>query len=418
MLAPDLHHEPAVGGLEPVHDEERAETVGSHAHRPEVHHEVGHGDHRVEHRDVDVLALAGAIAVAERGEDADGGEERARDVAEGAGRRDEWRLSRLLLVVVEAGHRFGDRCVRRPRVVRRLDRVPEARHRRVDDRRVDGEHVLVGEAELLHRPGAEVLRDDVVVRRERQEQLPPLGLLEVDADAALVEGVPQEGRTDAPPPRVGDRRQGAPAGLSLESGARPSPRRPRAGRAAASRTGVPASARRRGCVPHRAACRTARPLRSRPPRASSAHRTARRRDGARPARSALGIGRCYPSPNMAAARRSISSGDTSSMWVWIDHRCPKGSSRSSGAVPVELVLDRADLVRTGRDRLRERRVDVGHVDRERHRRPADGLRAAGVHLGVLVGEHHGRVADLDLGVADLPVRCGDPVRLGPSNTSQ
>ena len=59
VLAADLDDEPAVARLEPVHDQRRL-AAALEAHRPEVHDEVGHRDHRVVHRDVDVLALAGA----------------------------------------------------------------------------------------------------------------------------------------------------------------------------------------------------------------------------------------------------------------------------------------------------------------------------------------------------------------------
>ena len=69
-----------------VVSDQRADVAAAQAHRPEVRDDVGHRHQRVEHGDVDVLALAGAVAVAQRGEDADGGEQRGADVAERADR--------------------------------------------------------------------------------------------------------------------------------------------------------------------------------------------------------------------------------------------------------------------------------------------------------------------------------------------
>ena len=74
-------------GLEALEDHLRAPCrLGPHAERPEVRDDVGHRDHRVEHRDVDVLPLARAVAVAQRGQEADRAEQRGADVAERADR--------------------------------------------------------------------------------------------------------------------------------------------------------------------------------------------------------------------------------------------------------------------------------------------------------------------------------------------
>ena len=48
-----------------------ADVAAAQPERPEVRDDVGHGDHGVEHGDVDVLALAGGVAVAQRGQHAD-----------------------------------------------------------------------------------------------------------------------------------------------------------------------------------------------------------------------------------------------------------------------------------------------------------------------------------------------------------
>ena len=69
-----LQHEPAVGGPEAVEDP-RPRRPHRHAHGPEVRHDVEHGHQGVEHGDVDALAPAGAVALAQGGLGADDGEE-------------------------------------------------------------------------------------------------------------------------------------------------------------------------------------------------------------------------------------------------------------------------------------------------------------------------------------------------------
>jgi hypothetical protein len=188
-----LEDEPAVGRRERVDDGlDLVLDLPVDAHRPQVGDDVRHGHHGVEHGHVDLLALAGAVAVPQGGQHADGPEQGRTDVAEGADRVGPGAAARLALVLVDAGHGLDDRGVRRPVAVRRLDRVPEARQRQVDRRRVPlGDHVIA-EAEAVHRPRLEVLADDVEAGDQRQEQLAALGSLEVDGHAALVEVVAQE----------------------------------------------------------------------------------------------------------------------------------------------------------------------------------------------------------------------------------
>ena len=155
-----------------MHDELR-HRAARQTHRPEVRHDVGHRDDRVEHGDVDVLTLAGAVALAERGEHADGREQRGTDVAEGADRRDQRRSVVGSLQLVDARHRLHDRSERRPAAVRRLDRVAEPRNGHVDDRGVHRGDVLVRQTELRHRPGLGVLGDDVEARRQVEHELAP-----------------------------------------------------------------------------------------------------------------------------------------------------------------------------------------------------------------------------------------------------
>src|SRR5258708_3131181 len=78
----------------------------------------------------------------------------------------------------------------------------------------------------------------------------------------------------------------------------------------------------------------------------------------------------------------------------------------AGAVSVELVLNRLQYFRALRPRLLYHTIDVGKIYIQAHRARPDRGRA-GVslpHCGILVGQHDVRVADLQLGVADLAVR--------------
>ena len=201
-----LDHEEAVRRAERVVDELRVAGIGE-PEGPVVDAGVGHRDHRVVHRDVDVLALAGAVAVPQRREDADGREQCGACVAEGAHRRRDRRHLGVALEVVEARHGLGDRRIRRPVGVGRGHEVPEARHRHVDHRRVDRGHVVVAEAESGHRAGAEVLGDDVEAGDEPPEDVLTLGRLEIEGEAALVEVVAQEGRADEAALRIAHARE-------------------------------------------------------------------------------------------------------------------------------------------------------------------------------------------------------------------
>ena len=64
--------------------------------------------------------------------------------------------------------------------------LPVAGDRAEDDLRVDGAHRLVADAEAVEHAGPEGLEHDVVLAHEREQQLAPGVLLEVDADRALV----------------------------------------------------------------------------------------------------------------------------------------------------------------------------------------------------------------------------------------
>ena len=104
------------------------------AHRPQERQHVGHRDHRVEHRDVDVLAEAGGVAMAQRREHADHAR-RARSRCRRARPRPRPAAAGpALRRLVEPAHRLGDRRVGGPARVRRGLEVAEARDRDVDER--------------------------------------------------------------------------------------------------------------------------------------------------------------------------------------------------------------------------------------------------------------------------------------------
>src|SRR5437867_2912816 len=74
-------------------------------------------------------------------------------------------------------------------------------------------------------------------------------------------------------------------------------------------------------------------------------------------------------------------------------------------IAVELVLDRPQRGGTFLDGAVEDVIHVLDVNTDGHRRAAHGLGAAVFHVRELVGEHDQRVADLELGMADLAAGC-------------
>ncbi len=86
----------------------------------------------------------------------------------------------------------------------------------------------------------------------------------------------------------------------------------------------------------------------------------------------------------------------------------------AGAVSIELVLDRLQDFRALGFRAFDHAINVGKVYIQADRAPADGGRA-GVplpHLGILVGQHDVRVADLEFGVTHLAIRAIHPKDFG------
>jgi len=87
-----------------------------------------------------------------------------------------------------APHGLGHDVEGRPVHVGALAAAPvaEAADRGVDQARIDGRQGLIAQAHPVHHAGAEVLHHRVGAGDQLAQQLPALGLLQVDDDAALV----------------------------------------------------------------------------------------------------------------------------------------------------------------------------------------------------------------------------------------
>ena len=137
-----------------------------------------------EQRDVDLEALAGALALVERGGDAARERHAADEVAERG-----TLLQRRLAGGREA---VGDAAARPERhaVVAAAARVgaaaPLAGAAGVDQARVDRPQIVPGEAQALARVVEEAGEEDVGAGDQPVEQRAALGLAQVDAEAALV----------------------------------------------------------------------------------------------------------------------------------------------------------------------------------------------------------------------------------------
>ena len=158
-------------------------------HRRRIVREVDAGlvaeqrHHRVEHRDVHLLAATSAFTREQRRGHALRGEHPRHDVgnghAEAVGRtvgraRDAHKAAFRLHHRVVAGF-----VAARPRVA-------EARNRAVDQPRIAFGDRGVVEAELVERAGTEVLDHHVGLREQLLEQRTAVGVLEVESDALLV----------------------------------------------------------------------------------------------------------------------------------------------------------------------------------------------------------------------------------------
>ena len=81
----------------------------------------------------------------------------------------------------------------------------------------------------------------------------------------------------------------------------------------------------------------------------------------------------------------------------------EGVPEKAGTVSIELVFDRFLDSRSLRYRFFENFVAIWNVHIQTYRRRTDGLSARMAHLQVFVRQHDARVADLQLGMADLAV---------------
>ncbi|MEK7859941.1 MAG: hypothetical protein AAB284_01135, partial [Chloroflexota bacterium] len=147
------------------------------------------GDRGLEHGHVDELSAAVALASRERGEDRDRPVERSGEVGDRHSHLDR-RPAFRAGDAHEARDGLHDDVERRP--IRVRPGLPPAADRRVDKPVVRLEEGGGGEAEVGHRPGAEVLDDDVGASRQAPEELLPLVGLEVEGEAALVAVEPDE----------------------------------------------------------------------------------------------------------------------------------------------------------------------------------------------------------------------------------
>ena len=159
-------------------------------------------EHRVEHRDVDVLSRARALALMERREHADQavqGRVRVGDREDRIGVR---RRVEPGLPLEDPGLRVDHRGVGRASRFGR--RGAESRDREHHEARVECVETLPAEAVAIEHAGAEVLDQHVGALCEPQQERRAAGLLEVDAERALARVllcvVPAEPVPDLAPP--------------------------------------------------------------------------------------------------------------------------------------------------------------------------------------------------------------------------
>ncbi len=187
FVVPARHVHRAVGGLEGAEGGDRRVPVAERNRvlpRSDVTGDrvFEHGDHRVEHGDVDELTPFRAAARLERGEDADRAEHPGEDVRD---RTPD--LRRMLRVGARdahhAAHALDDQIVGGSVAVG--SGLAEARRGAVDEFRVQGREVGVAQAEARHHAGLEVLDEHVGFLRQTPQDLLPAGILQVERDALL-----------------------------------------------------------------------------------------------------------------------------------------------------------------------------------------------------------------------------------------
>ena len=169
-----------------------------------VVHEVRaqHGNERLGLRKLDELALAGALAVVQGGQD--------RECAVSAARRVAHKHRRHgggVHVLVAPQHGVADHAVHvqsEAAVVAVGAGVAVGGHAHHDNARVDLSEALVGDREALHRASGVVLDEHVAHLDEPVQHLLALGPEQVDGHAQLVAGVGVEQGSAVPGPVSGD----------------------------------------------------------------------------------------------------------------------------------------------------------------------------------------------------------------------
>src|SRR3984893_1255950 len=150
-------------------------------HADEIHDDILHGD-------LDLLALAGGMALHEGGENPDHAVHPRARVADG--RPDEGgRAVRKPGDTHASPHRLGDRLVALVLTVRAVG--PEAFDARVDQTRVERLYRRIVEAQAIEDPWAEILEEHVRSFQKCPEDVLGAGMLEVQGKAPLV-GVERE----------------------------------------------------------------------------------------------------------------------------------------------------------------------------------------------------------------------------------
>ena len=145
-------------------------------------HRLGRVERRLELAEVDVLPLAGALAVVERGDQRGGGEVRHEEVGVGDAGADRL-LARIVGQVRDAGRRLEHVAVALPHRPGTGGAVH--RHRDHDDVGANFAQVVVGQPPGAHRLGGERLGHDVALGDQALGQLDAPGVLHVERAAEL-----------------------------------------------------------------------------------------------------------------------------------------------------------------------------------------------------------------------------------------
>ena len=149
-------------------------------------HVGGHGDLHVEQGEIEVLALAGAFAVKERGKHRLRGEGAGHEVGH---RHPDFLWSATRSVVGFAGNRHHPANTLDDEVIAGTMRpgagLPESGHRAVDEFRIDCREAVVVEAVFLEVADLVVLDDHVADRCQAPDDFAALNACEIDRDRSF-----------------------------------------------------------------------------------------------------------------------------------------------------------------------------------------------------------------------------------------